>query len=184
MTSLLRDDVSVPIVSAASTDMTDRPESASARATASPTTPAPTTIASVSIIRQSRASHRPRSPRTAMRRWRESAASLPSTFSTGRVLGRGCPRSPRRPQRRWLSTAAAPNLSALPQAGEAAQANDGGGPQIRRQRRRRADSIQLQRPAQFREVFRELGDRPLQSEAVLGRDLVVAREARADLVFG
>ena len=51
MTSLLRDDVSVPIVSAASIAMTDRPESASARATASPTTPAPTTIASVSITR-------------------------------------------------------------------------------------------------------------------------------------
>src|SRR5579875_3953102 len=46
MTSLLREEVSVPIPSAASSTITSRPASASARATASPTTPAPTTTQS------------------------------------------------------------------------------------------------------------------------------------------
>ena len=46
ITSLLRDDVSVPMPSAASSTMTSRPARASARATAKPTTPAPTTTQS------------------------------------------------------------------------------------------------------------------------------------------
>jgi hypothetical protein len=44
ITSLLRDEVSVPTASAASSTTTSRPPSASARATASPMTPAPTTM--------------------------------------------------------------------------------------------------------------------------------------------
>src|SRR5580658_594974 len=48
ITSLLREDVSVPIPSAASRMITSRPVIASARATASPTTPAPTTTQSTS----------------------------------------------------------------------------------------------------------------------------------------
>src|SRR4051812_21659204 len=47
MTSLLRDDVPVPMPSAASTTITSRPASASARAMARPTTPAPTTRQSI-----------------------------------------------------------------------------------------------------------------------------------------
>src|SRR5271163_3908034 len=48
MTSLLREDVSVPMPSAASRMMTARPACARARATARPTTPAPTTMQSMS----------------------------------------------------------------------------------------------------------------------------------------
>src|SRR5215470_3346156 len=44
MTSLLRDEVPVPIASAASATMTSWPASAASRAIASPTTPAPITI--------------------------------------------------------------------------------------------------------------------------------------------
>src|SRR5688500_8530927 len=47
MTSLLRDEVPVPIAPAASTTITAWPRCASARATASPTTPAPTTSTSI-----------------------------------------------------------------------------------------------------------------------------------------
>jgi hypothetical protein len=43
MTSLLREDVSEPIQRSFSSTSTSRPPRASARATASPTTPAPTT---------------------------------------------------------------------------------------------------------------------------------------------
>src|SRR3974390_573133 len=43
MTSLLRDETPVPIAAAASATMTSWPAHAAARATASPTTPAPTT---------------------------------------------------------------------------------------------------------------------------------------------
>src|SRR5258706_127157 len=43
MTSLLRDEIPVPIAAAASATTTSAPERAAARATASPTTPAPTT---------------------------------------------------------------------------------------------------------------------------------------------
>ncbi len=50
MTSLLRDEVSEPIPSAASRTITERPVAASARAIASPMTPAPITIASISLI--------------------------------------------------------------------------------------------------------------------------------------
>src|SRR3954447_8734945 len=48
MTSLLREEVSVPIPSAASRMITSRPACARARATARPTTPAPTTTQSTS----------------------------------------------------------------------------------------------------------------------------------------
>src|SRR3546814_60755 len=48
MTSELRELVPVPIASAASTISTSRPDRASSRATASPTTPAPRTIQSIS----------------------------------------------------------------------------------------------------------------------------------------
>src|ERR1700744_5137833 len=48
ITSLLREDVSVPIPSAASRMITSRPAIARARATARPTTPAPTTTQSTS----------------------------------------------------------------------------------------------------------------------------------------
>src|SRR5271156_2201254 len=51
MTSLLRDDVSSPMCAAASTTTTERPSRASARAAASPMTPAPTTSASTSLMR-------------------------------------------------------------------------------------------------------------------------------------
>src|SRR5579859_1243418 len=51
ITSLLRELVSVPIASAASRTITSRPASASSRATAKPTTPAPiTTQSAVSAI--------------------------------------------------------------------------------------------------------------------------------------
>ena len=46
MTSLLRDEVPVPMALTASSTTVSRPASASARATARPTTPAPTTMAS------------------------------------------------------------------------------------------------------------------------------------------
>src|SRR5690348_17022893 len=46
ITSLFREDVSVPMPSAASSTSTSRPAWARARATASPTTPAPTTMQS------------------------------------------------------------------------------------------------------------------------------------------
>src|SRR3954451_8841995 len=50
MTSLLREEVSKPICQAWSSTITSRPASASARATASPTTPAPTTMHSMSFM--------------------------------------------------------------------------------------------------------------------------------------
>src|SRR5215475_13135462 len=50
MTSELRDEVSVPIVPAASRMITSRPASASSRATASPITPAPATTHSTFSI--------------------------------------------------------------------------------------------------------------------------------------
>ena len=53
ITSLLRDEVSVPMPSAASRTITSRPASASARATARPTTPAPTTTQSTDSTRSS-----------------------------------------------------------------------------------------------------------------------------------
>src|SRR4051812_29803488 len=56
MTSELRDEAPVPMPSAASSTHTSRPESASARATASPTTPAPiTTHSTLSVMRQASA---------------------------------------------------------------------------------------------------------------------------------
>src|SRR5271166_6755900 len=51
ITSLLRDDVAVPMPSAASRMITSRPANASARATARPTTPAPTTTQSTDSTR-------------------------------------------------------------------------------------------------------------------------------------
>src|SRR5678815_4559097 len=51
ITSLLRDEVPVPMASAASTTTTSRPASASARAIARPTTPAPTTRQSIRSMR-------------------------------------------------------------------------------------------------------------------------------------
>src|ERR1019366_4205004 len=50
MTSLLRDDVTVPIASAASSRITSRPACASRRATARPITPAPITTHSTLSI--------------------------------------------------------------------------------------------------------------------------------------
>src|ERR1700733_14766775 len=52
ITSLLRDDVTVPIPSVASRMMTSRPACASRRATARPITPAPTTTHSTFSISQ------------------------------------------------------------------------------------------------------------------------------------
>src|ERR1700680_1592227 len=52
ITSLLRDEVTVPIPSAASRMMTSRPACASRRATARPITPAPTTTHSTFSISQ------------------------------------------------------------------------------------------------------------------------------------
>src|ERR1700761_1515794 len=57
ITSLLRDDVSVPIPSVGSRMITSRPAIASARATARPTTPAPATTQSTSSTVES--PHRP-----------------------------------------------------------------------------------------------------------------------------
>src|SRR5580698_9270786 len=53
ITSLLRDEVTVPIPSAASRMMTSRPACASRRAIARPITPAPTTTHSTLSIRRS-----------------------------------------------------------------------------------------------------------------------------------
>src|ERR1700687_6257183 len=53
ITSLLRDDVTVPMPSAASSTITSRPACASRRATARPITPAPTTTHSTLSIRGS-----------------------------------------------------------------------------------------------------------------------------------
>ena len=50
ITSLLRELVSDPISSCCSSTITSWPASASARATASPTTPAPTTMVSTSAV--------------------------------------------------------------------------------------------------------------------------------------
>jgi len=50
MTSLLRELMPVPKAFSASSTITSRPASASARATARPTTPAPTTTASICSI--------------------------------------------------------------------------------------------------------------------------------------
>ena len=50
MTSLLRDEVALPMVSVASITTTSRPAIANARAAASPTTPAPITTASTVAV--------------------------------------------------------------------------------------------------------------------------------------
>src|SRR3546814_8780062 len=50
MTSELRELVPVPMASLASATSTSRPACASARATARPTTPAPTTMQSISVL--------------------------------------------------------------------------------------------------------------------------------------